>query len=81
MFDRSYFPLKVGTKRAHLHAHFNENKIYFPESIKNFNIVTTLEKKRNMATDKKQLTVPTTKLTIWLEKITEKCCHDIKQEL
>ena len=34
-----------------------------------------------MATDKKQLTVPTTKLTIRQEKITEKCCHDIKQEL
>ena len=27
-----------------------------------------------------QLTVPTTKLTIWLEKITEKCCYDIKQD-
>jgi hypothetical protein len=31
-----------------------------------------LEKKRYMATDKTQLAVPATKLTIWLEKITEK---------
>jgi hypothetical protein len=31
-----------------------------------------LEKKRYMATDKTQLAVPATKLTIWLETITEK---------
>ena len=43
MFYRSYFTLRWETKRVHLYAHCNENKKYFPESITNFNIVTTCD--------------------------------------
>ena len=40
-----------------------------------------LEKKGTWRRIKNNSQFPQKKLTIWLEKKTEKCCHDIKQEL